>query len=68
MSTRAIPITAIDQLHQIRDELSVIWLALGNTADMAEDYMVDVREALYGTTNRLRDVCRAMETGGQCNG
>lgn len=57
-------VSAIDQLHQIKDELSTIWLALGNTTDMADDYLVDVREALNGTTNRLRHVCRVMENGG----
>ena len=57
-------VNPINQLHQIKDELSTIWLALGNTTDMADDYLVDVREALNGTTNRLRDVCRAMEKGG----
>ena len=28
---------AIDALHQIRDELEVVWLALGNTADQGGD-------------------------------
>ncbi|MEP9370488.1 hypothetical protein [Mesorhizobium sp. KR1-2] len=48
-------IDAIDQIDQVIDELVTIWLALGNSTDMADDYVITVREALNGTTNRLRD-------------
>lgn len=62
-ATRAIPIDAIDQLHQIRDELRTIWLAMGNTVDLDDDgVLTPVREALNGCTNRLEDACKLMET------
>jgi hypothetical protein len=48
-ATRMIPIDGIDQLDQIMDELRTIWLAMGNTTDMADDYLLNVREALNGT-------------------
>jgi hypothetical protein len=60
--TRVIPLDAIDQLHQIHDELRTIWLAMGNTVDIDDDgYMVPSREALNGTTNRLDDTCKLIE-------
>ena len=61
-ATRKIPIAAIDQLHQVRDELRTIWLALGNTADLDDDgVLTPVREALNGSTNRLEDACKQIE-------
>lgn len=48
-------VDAIDQIDQVIDELVTIWLAMGNLTDMADDYVITVREALNGTTNRLRD-------------
>jgi hypothetical protein len=62
-ATRNVPFDCVDQIDQLLDELVTIWLALGNSADMADDYLVIVREALNGTTSRLRDVCREMEGG-----
>lgn len=59
--TIAVPLDCLDRLHQVRDELSTIWLAMGNTADMADDLLLDVREALNGTRQRLVDTCRAIE-------
>ena len=53
---------------QIENELRTIWLALGNTTDLAEDYLCDVREAVNGVTNRLDEACTAMEKGGDRNG
>lgn len=64
-TTRNVPFNCVDQIDQLVDEMVTIWLALGNSADMADDYLVIVREALNGVTNRLRDVCRSMEAGGQ---
>lgn len=64
-ATRNVPFNCVDQIDQLVDELVTLWLALGNTRDMADDYLVVIREALNGTTNRLRDVCREMETGVQ---
>lgn len=61
MSAFRRPVDAIDQIDQVIDELVTIWLALGNSTDMADDHVITVREALNGTTNRLRDVCRSME-------
>jgi ABC-type transporter Mla subunit MlaD len=60
MIMRTIPLHAIDQLNQIENELSTIWLALGNTTDMVDDYLADIREALAGANFRLRDVRRAI--------
>lgn len=60
------PVDAIDQIDQVIDELVTIWLALGNSDDMADDYVITVREALNGTTNRLRDAMGSMiDRGGQ---
>lgn len=60
-AARNIPIDCIDQLRQIENELRTIWLALGNTTDIAEDYLCDVREAVNGVTNRLDETCKVME-------
>jgi ABC-type transporter Mla subunit MlaD len=62
-ATRNIPVGCMDQLDQIGNELTTIWLALGNTTDIAADYLVDVREALNGVALRLREVRREMEEG-----
>lgn len=56
-----IQIDAIDQLDQIVDEFRTIWLAMGNTTDMADDYLLNIREAMNGATNRLADVRKAIE-------
>ena len=63
-----ISIACIDQLRQIENELRTIWLALGNTTDLAEDYLRDVREAVNGVTNRLDEACTAMEKRGERHG
>lgn len=59
------PVDAIDQIDQVIDELVTIWLALGNSTDMADDLVTTVREALNGTTNRLRDAMGSMLEGSQ---
>lgn len=53
-------IACIDQIDQIGNDLTTIWLALGNTTDMADSYLVDVREAVNGVAFRLREVSRQM--------
>ncbi|RWI60275.1 MAG: hypothetical protein EOQ93_03160 [Mesorhizobium sp.] len=59
---RVVPVTAIDQLHQVRDELRTIWLAMGNTVDLEDDgLLTPIREALNGSTNRLEAACHLME-------
>lgn len=62
MSERTTPLDAVDQLHQIKDELRVIWLALGN-AENAEGYLTEIGEHVNGLANRLDDICQQM-TGG----
>lgn len=59
-AVRPVPLDAIDQLDQIRDELRVIWLALTN-ADQAEGYIVEIGEAVNGVTRRLAETCKLME-------
>ena len=44
----------IDELCQIRDELRVVWLALGNETD--EGYRSEVREHVNGIANRVNDI------------
>ncbi|MER9720985.1 MULTISPECIES: helix-turn-helix transcriptional regulator [unclassified Mesorhizobium] len=62
---RVVPLSAIDQLHQVRDELRTIWLALGNTSDLDDDgTLTPIREALNGSTNRLEDACQSMARAG----
>jgi len=59
---RLVPVSAIDQLHQVRDEQRTIWLAMGNTSDIDDDgTLTPIREALNGSTNRLIDACQLME-------
>ena len=62
MSERATPLDAIDRLHQIKDELRVIWLALGNPENAA-GYLTEIGEHVNGLANRLDEVCQQM-TGG----
>jgi hypothetical protein len=64
----------VDELCQIRDELRVVWLALGNEID--EGYQSEVREHVNGIANRLRDIVNHMSgealakasRGGRANG
>lgn len=52
---------SIDLLCQIRDELKVIWLALGNTMDLADDgLLTPVREHVNGLSGRLHNVIEDM--------
>jgi hypothetical protein len=58
---KTIPLHAIDQIDRIGNEITTIWLALGNETDMSEDYLIDIREALNAARWRLREVRRAIE-------
>lgn len=52
---------SIDLLCQIRDELKTIWLALGNTTDLADDgLLTPVREHVNGLTGRLHNLIEDM--------
>lgn len=62
MSKRPTPPDAVDRLHQIKDELRVIWLALGNPEN-AEGYLTEIGEHVNGLADPLDDICRQM-TGG----
>lgn len=44
----------LDELCLIRDELRVVWLALGNETD--EGYRSEVREHVNGIANRVSDI------------
>jgi len=55
----------IDELCQIRDELRVVWLALGNETD--EGYQSEVREHVNGIANRLRDIVNHMSGAALAN-
>lgn len=51
----------IDELCQIRDELRVVWLALGNETDGGDGaYSGEVREHVNGIGNRLHDIIENM--------
>jgi len=57
-------IDAIDLLCQVRDELNVVWLALGNTSDLSDDgLLTQIREHVNGLHNRVSDICQMMEGG-----
>jgi hypothetical protein len=64
----------VDELCQLRDELRVIWVALGGTAEDIENNLCEVREHVNGIANHLGEVIRVMSgepqrmTGGQRNG
>lgn len=48
----------LDELCLIRDELRVVWLALGNP-DEAEAYLIDIREHVNGIANRVDEIVKA---------
>jgi hypothetical protein len=50
----------IDELCQIRDELRVVWLALGNDTD--QGYLPAVREHVNGIANRVHDIVEQMSS------
>lgn len=54
----------IDELAQVRDELRVVWLALGNDVD-CDGYLSEVREHVNGIANRVGDIVQHFnEKGG----
>jgi hypothetical protein len=48
-----------DLLCQCRDELRVIWLALGNEEDK-DGYRVEIREHVNGIANRVAEIIKGM--------
>lgn len=63
MSASSKPVLdAVDDLCQLRDELRVIWLAIGNTADQGDgEYSVEIREHVNGIANRVATVISNLE-------
>jgi hypothetical protein len=53
----------IDELAQVRDELRVVWLALGNDTD-SEGYLLEVREHVNGIANRVSDIVKHLNAKG----
>lgn len=53
----------VDELAQIRDELRVVWLALGNNVD-GEGYLTEVREHVNGIANRVSDIVQYLNGEG----
>lgn len=49
----------LDELCQLRDELRVVWVGLGNEED-AEAYRVEIREHVNGIANRVADIIKTM--------
>ncbi|MGB3418744.1 MAG: hypothetical protein WBA36_18880 [Mesorhizobium sp.] len=62
----------IDELCQLRDEMRVVWCALG-AGEESEGYLDEIREHVNGIANHLGEVIRAMsaaparKTGGSSN-
>lgn len=64
MSTRVV--LAIDELHQLCDELTVIWFALGNSNDLPDDGgLLPIREHIHGIGARLRAATSSLDGGKQ---
>lgn len=63
----------IDDLNQLRDEIRVVWCALG-AGEEVEGYLAEIREHVNGIANHLGEVIRVMSTeparmtGGRRNG
>ena len=49
----------VDLLCQCRDELRVIWMALGNEQDH-DGYRAEIREHVHGVANRIAAIAKAM--------
>lgn len=56
----SVPITRIDELNQIRDELHVVWCALTNPHH-AEECVVPIAEHVNGLHHRLVQICGAIQ-------
>jgi ABC-type Fe3+-hydroxamate transport system substrate-binding protein len=52
----------IDELCQLRDEMRVIWIALGSQEE-AEGYLMSIREHVNGITNRVDEVIKRLQGG-----
>ena len=53
-----------DELCQLRDELRVIWVALGGAAEDIENNLGEIREHVNGIANHLGEVVKVMMNGG----
>lgn len=56
---RTIHADAVDELCQIRDELRVVWLALGNRDD-SEAYLIQIGEHVNGLANRVSEIVKTL--------
>lgn len=52
---------AVDQLNEVHNVLWTIWMALGNSADMDEDNLVNVRESLGQSAVRMEQALDALQ-------
>lgn len=52
---------ALDQLNEVRNALWTIWMALGNSADMDEDHLVNVRESLGQSAARMEQALDTLQ-------
>lgn len=50
----------IDELCQLRDEIRVVWVALGGDSEDVEGYRTEIREHVNGFANHLGEVIKAM--------
>lgn len=57
----AINIDHLDAMHQLRDEMHVVWLALGNETDMSESALYRIREHVNGIHLRFSDICKEID-------
>jgi hypothetical protein len=63
IATRTIPLECIDKLHQLQDELHVVWMAFEhNSVDNGNGSLSPVIETIYGIMRRLECVLGSMET------
>lgn len=60
-ATRPVPLICIDDLAQVRDELRVLWVALGNDDD-ADDHRTEIREHVYALGERVAKAVGAMSS------
>lgn len=64
MSKRPIPVDCLDDLHQIKDELIVVWCALTNP-NHGDECVLPIAEHVNGIKNRLGATLEAMEGGAE---
>ena len=54
-----------DELCQLRDEIRVVWVALGGDLDDIENNLGEIREFVNGIANHLGEVIRTMANEGR---